>query len=105
MLRSHHFAMYQSFPRQAPIGEVGSRSCAVSFFFLDHSTAHTSGTPNLDCLMGIPAGSSASVRCSGNEKHAIAEVSISGTSPVRNVELLTLQIPQATVHSSFVAEA
>ena len=91
-----------------------SRQNACHKSFPDHlhmcnhtlsSTAHTSGTPNPGCPADTPASSSASARCSGSGRRATFDLSASLTHPRFRYRALTLQIPQATVHSSLVAEA
>ena len=62
-----------------------------------------SGIPSLCCQVGILDGSSTNERC--NESGRRATQSISATSIVHVPVKLTLHIPQATVHSSLVAEA
>ena len=68
------------------------------------STDHISGIPNLCCRVDTLVVFSASERCSGSERHAINEVPVSKSLRLGTYER-TLQIPQATVHSSLAADA
>lgn len=78
-----------------------SRSARISLI-----NDRTFGTPSLGYLEGRLVVSSANGRCSGSGRHAIggskSQKHLSFGSEKRS---LTLQIPQATVHSSLVADA
>lgn len=67
-------------------------------------SGRTSGTPNRGCPADRLDESSASVRCSGNGRHAVHVLLARPCLYVLRADDLTLQMPHATVHSSLVVE-
>lgn len=84
----------------------GPCRCMWSRPAIDLLSDHISGIPSHGCPAGILGGSLASERCSESGRHAVKGVLANLLHTTRpSVKPLTLQIPHATVHSSFVAEA